>query len=96
MCFNQRGDISTLNGWSLKFVDKFTNLGSSVSSTKNDINAQLAKAWTDFDGLLVIWKSYLSDKIKRSFFPSSGRVNTGVWRYYIDADPVYVEKAWRQ
>ena len=27
MCFNQRGDISTLNGRSLKLVDKFTNLG---------------------------------------------------------------------
>ena len=38
MCFNQRGDISTLNGSSLKLVDKFTYLGSSVSSTKTDIN----------------------------------------------------------
>ena len=38
MCFNQRGDISTLNGSSLKLVDKFTYLGSSVSSTEWDIN----------------------------------------------------------
>ena len=30
MCFNQRGDISTLNGSSLKLVDKFTYQGSSV------------------------------------------------------------------
>ena len=35
MCFNQRGDISTLNGSSLKLVDKFTYLGSSVSSTRD-------------------------------------------------------------
>ena len=34
MCFNQRGDISTLNDSSLKLVDKFTYLGSSVSSTE--------------------------------------------------------------
>ena len=34
MCFNQKGDISTLDGSSLKLVDKFTYLGSSVSSTK--------------------------------------------------------------
>ena len=27
-CFNQRGDISTLNGSFLKLVDKFTYLGS--------------------------------------------------------------------
>ena len=33
MCFNQRGDISTLNGSSLKLGDKFTYLGKSVSST---------------------------------------------------------------
>ena len=36
MCYNQTGDISTLDGTSLKLVDKFTYLGSSVSSTEND------------------------------------------------------------
>ena len=41
MCFNQRGDTSTLNGRSLKLGDKFTY---SVSSTENDINMRLAKA----------------------------------------------------
>ena len=40
--FNQRGNISTLNGGSLKLVDKFTYFGSSVS-TENDINTWLAK-----------------------------------------------------
>ena len=34
MCFNQTGNISTQEGTSLKRVDKFTYLGSSVSSTK--------------------------------------------------------------
>ena len=34
ICFNQTGDISTLGGSSLKQVDKFTYLGSSVSSTE--------------------------------------------------------------
>ena len=67
MCFNQRGDISTQNGRSLKLVDKFPYLGSSVSSTQNHINTQLAKAWTAIDRLSVIWKSNLSDKIKCSF-----------------------------
>ena len=33
MCYNQTGDISTLDGTPLKLVDKFTYLGSSVSST---------------------------------------------------------------
>ena len=53
MCFNQRDDISTLNGGPLKLVDKFTYLGSSILSTKNDINMRLAKAWTAIDRLLV-------------------------------------------
>ena len=30
MCYNQTGDISKLDGTSLKLVDKFTYLGSSV------------------------------------------------------------------
>ena len=44
MCFNQRGDISTLKGGPLKRVNKFTYLGSSVSSTENDINTWLTMA----------------------------------------------------
>ena len=35
MSFNQTDDISTLNGSSLKLVDNFTYLGSSVSSTRD-------------------------------------------------------------
>ena len=37
MSFNQKGDISLLIGGSLKSVDKFTYLRSSISSTENDI-----------------------------------------------------------
>ena len=71
MCFNQRGYISTENFRSLKLVDKFTYRGSSVSSTENDINTRLAKAWTAINRLSVIWKSDLTDKIKRSFFQAA-------------------------
>ena len=71
MCFNQKGNISTLNGRSLKLVDRFTYLGSNVSSIKTDINAWLAKAWTAIDRLAVIWKSDFTDKIKRSFFQAA-------------------------
>ena len=42
----KKRDISTLNDCSLKLVDKFMYLGSNISSTENDINMQLAKAWT--------------------------------------------------
>ena len=60
MCFSQTGDISTLNGSSLKLVDKFTYLGSSVSSTETNIDTWLAKVWTAIDRLSVIWKSDLT------------------------------------
>ena len=71
MCFNQTGDISTLCGSSLKFVDKFTYQGSSVSSTEKDIDTWLGKVWTAIDRLSVIWKSDLTDKMKRSFFQAA-------------------------
>ena len=69
--FNHRGDISTLNGSSLKLVDKYTYLGSGISPTETDINMRLAKAWTAIDWLWVIWKSDLANKIKPSFFQAA-------------------------
>ena len=55
MCYNQKGD-------------KFTHLGSSVESTEKDIDTRLTKAWTAINRLSIIWKSDLTDKMKRSFF----------------------------
>ena len=40
VCYNQTGDISTLDGTPLKQVDKFTYLGSSVESTEKDIDTR--------------------------------------------------------
>ena len=67
MCSNQSGDISTPNGCALKLVDKFTHLGSSVSSTETDIDTRLAKAWAATIG----YRSGLTDKMKRSFFQTA-------------------------
>ena len=66
MCYNQTGDISTLDGTPLKLVDKFTYLGSSVSLTEKDIDTRLTKAWTAIDK-----PSELTDKMKRSFFQAA-------------------------
>ena len=71
MCYNQTGDISTLEGTPLKLVDKFTYLGSSVESTEKDINTRLTKAWTAINRQSIIWKSDLTDKMKRSFFQAA-------------------------
>ena len=71
MCYNQTGDISTLDGTSLKLVDKFTYLGSSISSAEKDIGTQLTKAWTAIDRLSIIWKSDLTNKMKHCFFQAA-------------------------
>ena len=62
--------------------------GSSISSTESDINIRLAKAWTASNRLSIIWKSDLSDKIKRNFF----QVSTTVRMHPVDADYTYREK----
>ena len=71
MCYNQTGHIATLDGASLKLVEKFTFLGSIVSSTDKNINKRLTKAWTAIDRLSIIWKSDLTDNMKRSFFQAA-------------------------
>ena len=86
MCFNQTGDISTLDGSSVKLVDKFTYLGNSVSSTEKDIDTRLTKAWTAIDMLSLIWESDLTDKNETQFLPSSGRIDTTIWMPYLDAN----------
>ena len=83
--------INEATGGPLKLMDKFTYRGSSASSAENDINMRLVKAaWTAIDRISVIWKSDLWDKIKRSFFPNSGRINTAIWMHNVDAK--YIEK----
>ncbi len=71
VCIDMEANVcggSFQNGTSLKLVDKFTYHGSSVSSTEKDIDTRLTKAWTAIDRLSIIWKSNLTDKMKRSFF----------------------------
>ena len=68
---NQTSDISTVDGTPSKLVKKFTYLGSSVELTEKDIDSRLTKAWTAIDRLSIIWKSDLTDKMKRSFFQAA-------------------------
>ena len=75
MYFNQRNVISTLNGGSLKLVDKFTYVGSSVPPIENDINMRLAWAQRAIDRLSVKWKSDLTAVSSK---PRSG------WYCYMD------------
>ena len=71
MCYNQTDDVTTLDGTPLKLVDKFTFRGSSVSSTEKNIDTRLTKAWATINRLSIIWKSDLTDKMKRSIFQAA-------------------------
>ena len=42
-----------------------------VESTEKDIETRLTKAWTAINRLSIIWKSDLTDKMKRSFFQAA-------------------------
>ena len=42
-----------------------------VSTIEKDIDTRLTKAWKAIDRLSIIWKSHLTDKMKRSFFQAS-------------------------
>ena len=53
------------------WIDKFTSLGSSASSTEKDIDTRQTKAWTAINRLSIIWKSDLTDKMKRTFFQAA-------------------------
>ena len=92
MYFNQEEEISTLNSSSLKLVDRFAYLGSSISSTKSDISMCLAKVWTAIDRLSIIWKSDISDELKRNFFQATvrpillyGCTTNARWKLYKNA-----------
>ena len=67
MCFNQRDDISSLKGGPLKQVDKFTDQGNCFINRESHQHANSK----GIDRLSVIWKSDLTDKIKRSFFQAA-------------------------
>ena len=66
----KRGHLHS-RGTPLKLVDKFAHLGSSVESSEKDIETRLTKPWIAINRLSIIWKSDLTDKMKRSFFQAA-------------------------
>ena len=53
------------------YIYIYVYIGSSVESTEKDIETRLTKAWTAINRLSTIWKSDLTDKMKRSFFQAA-------------------------
>ena len=78
MCFNQTGNISTLNGSSLKLLDKFTYPRSSVSSNETDIALihmaliPLGKVWIQLFSL-QLWVNSRTDWILQPWWDNWSR-----------------------
>ena len=75
----QEEPISILSGKPLKLVDLFIYVSSNISSAESDVNICLEKALNAIERLLIIWKFYLSDKIKQVFFQDVA-VSTLIYR----------------
>ena len=65
---NTTGNITSLDGKDIKQVTEFTYLGSNIKSTDKDIKIRKGKAWSALNKLDPIWKSDLSNTMKRHFF----------------------------
>ena len=60
--------MKSLADKNIKQVLDFKYLGSYIASTEHDANIRLGKAWSALNQLDKIWKSNLSDNLKRNFF----------------------------
>ena len=71
MRLNPNSDDSNMkskNGNIIKQVENFIYFGSFIGSTEKYIEIRIAKAWSIIISLYTIWKSKMSDNLKRSFF----------------------------
>ena len=70
ICFNQDASerMKSLDGEKIKQGEDFKYLGSYIASTEHDVNIRLGKAWNALNELDKIWKSNLTDNLKRNFF----------------------------
>ncbi|XP_071944095.1 uncharacterized protein [Antedon mediterranea] len=72
MSVNCQGQIKTSSGYALKQVDQlFTYLGSNIASTTKDVDIRISKAWSALKRLTVVWKSNISNNMKKHFFKTT-------------------------
>ena len=60
--------MKSLADKNIKQVLDFKYLGSYIASTEHDVSIRLGKAWSALNQMDKIWKSNLSDNLKRNFF----------------------------
>ena len=63
--------VTTLDGTLLEVVPDFKYLGAWIASTKHDMKARRAQAWKALHSMKKVWRSALSDNLKRRLFVST-------------------------
>ena len=78
MCLNEDAAISSINSNCLKWVDKFIQISSNISSTESNVNIYKGKAWTAIKRLTTPRKFWW---IKMIFLLRCSCVSTIEWLY---------------
>ena len=84
MYLKQNGTISSLRGKPRKWKHLVH------THPESDVNIRLVMAWIAINRLVIIWKSDISDKIKRDFLQT---VAVSIWIHHVDANKTLWEKA---
>ena len=61
-------EVKSLDGTKLEVVDDFNYLGAWIASTQKDIRIRRARAWSALHSMNKVWKSGMSDNLKRRLF----------------------------
>ena len=61
-------EVKSLDGTKLEVVDDFNYLGAWIASTQKDIRNRRARAWSALHSMNKVWKSGMSDNLKRRLF----------------------------
>ena len=95
-CFNQLGDIPTLNGGSLKLENKFLYLGRIVLFNWKWHHYTPSEGMDCYQLVIDQMEVRPIQSNKTQFLPSSSYVNSVVKMHHIDADKTQREKARRE
>ncbi|WP_143215098.1 reverse transcriptase domain-containing protein, partial [Acinetobacter baumannii] len=69
MAFNtDDAAVSTKDGTVLEVVDDFKYLGAYIGSTEKELKLRRALAWSALHSMKKVWRSNLSDNLKRRLF----------------------------
>ena len=73
MNYNLNSDVNLMsrNGHRIKRFNNLKYIGSTRVSNENDIQIRISQALSELNSMKIIWKSKMSNNLKRNFFRSA-------------------------